>query len=373
MRKKKAKLTLDPLVFDKHLASYAQKHSMSRGRKYKEAEAYDRLPFQRDRDRIIHTTSFRRLKGKMQVVPPTSGDHFRNRLTHTIEVAQIARDMARFLRLNEDLAETIALAHDLGHPPFGHAGEKVLDEKMKSFGFRFEHNEQSLRVVEVFETRYSNFPGLNLTFEVLEGMQKHSSSFERPGGEIIFSPHLEAQLVDISDEIAYLAADLEDGLRGGFFEFSELQNLALPKKVFQELPEYEKKSRPALIRRIIKNLLHELSEQTLQNIEQYNIRILADVQKTPELLVTFSADVLKQFYELKQFLMHRYYLSPSVQKVTEKGQEMISEIFDFLHQYQYHLPDNFLSEEPLERRICDYIAGMTDRFAEKFKEEIITS
>ena len=350
-------------VFDSFLASYAQKNALSFGRLYPEVADSDRLAFQRDRDRIIHTASFRRLKGKMQVVSPGAGDHFRNRLSHTLEVSQIARDLARHLRLNEDLAEAIALAHDLGHPPFGHAGEAALDVKMREFGLRFDHNKQSLRVVTVFEKRYSDFPGLNLTREVLEGIQKHEDDFDRPDGEKIFWPHLEAQVVDIADEIAYLSADLEDGLRGEFFVLGDLFDLELVSEAFVDFSDAEKKCRDAVIRRVIGFLFHRLVADTTANLEKFNIKTLADVQCCEETIVFFSADFLLKFRELKRFLREKYYHSPVVERETDRGKAIIFRIFDRLMNDPGLLPDGFLVEEVLERRVCDYVAGMTDEFA----------
>ncbi|MCL4160112.1 UNVERIFIED_CONTAM: hypothetical protein GTU68_053005, partial [Idotea baltica] len=211
--------------YDQLLAPYAQKNALSRGRLFDEKPDPDRLPFQRDRDRIVHTKAFRRLQGKTQVVRPRKGDHYRNRLSHTIEVAQMARDVARTLKLNEDLAECLGLAHDLGHPPFGHGGETVLHQKMMTFGSAFEHNSQSIRIVKFFEQRYPDFNGLNLTHEVLEGLRKHDRVFENEKGQRIYTPHLESQLVDIADSIAYLSADLEDSLRGDFVHLEDLQGV----------------------------------------------------------------------------------------------------------------------------------------------------
>ncbi|MCF7812423.1 dNTP triphosphohydrolase [Candidatus Gracilibacteria bacterium] len=373
-----SKKTLDGTAFaerfDQGLASYAQRNADSRGREYPEIPDPERLPFQRDRDRIIHTKAFRRLKGKMQVVPPSKGDHFRNRLSHTLEVVQIARDLARNLQLNEDLAEAIALAHDLGHPPFGHSGEETLDSKMKEHGSRFEHNAQSLRIVEVFESRYQDFPGLNLTYEVREGIQKHETFFDRPEeGRIIHWPHMEAQLVDVSDEIAYLSADLEDGLRGDFFSLEDLSSLDLVHEAITTLEPKERKDRSALIRRIIRHLLLQIVQDTQENIQRFHIQTLQDVQNCSHRIVAFEKDFFKKFRSLKQFLWDRYYLSPVVRTSAEKGQKIIVELFDYFLSHPDQLPDRFMQEENLHRRVCDYIAGMTDEFAEKMYFDTITS
>jgi len=356
-------------IFDSRLASFAQKNAYSRGRRFLENADPDRLPFQRDRDRILHTKSFRRLRGKMQVVSPSLGDHFRNRLSHTLEVSQIARDIARSLALNEDLTEAIALAHDLGHPPFGHSGEEALDKKMQEQGGHFEHNEQSLRVVEVFESRYTDFSGLNLTYEVLEGIQKHETFFDRPEGGGVFTPHLEAQVVDISDAIAYLSADLEDGLRGGFFSIQDLESVSIPAQAIDSLPAKEKKNRSALIRRIIRNLLRDLIQNTQCVLNKKCVQSLKDVQNSVEKMVCFDSESTRAFEELKEFLWNRFYLAPEVLQWQVQGKEVIGGIFDFLLSHPTEIPADFFPEEKINRRICDYIAGMTDEFAVKFWQE----
>lgn len=350
---------------DQGLASYAQKNATSQGRAFVETVDPRRGPFQRDRDRILHATAFRRLAGKMQVVSPSHGDHFRTRLTHTLEVAQLARDLARELYLNEDLAEAIALAHDLGHPPFGHAGEQRLNEKMKTFGRRFEHNAQSLRVVTLFENRYQEFPGLNLTHEVLEGLKKHHTFFDHPQtGESLFFPHLEAQLVDVADEIAYLSADLEDGLRGGFFSREDLRQVSLSQKVFATLQD---SSRSALIRGVIRHLFGTLVTATRDYLKQFEISTQEDVQQCEQKIVAFHSEDFGAFRELKEFLTREFYFSPTVQSANDQGQKIVSDLFDLLHAQPQKLPEYLqVSTEPLEVRVCDYIAGMTDRFAEQF-------
>ena len=364
-------------MLDKNLASYAQKNADSRGRKFREKPDPQRGPFQRDRDRIIHSTAFRRLAGKMQVVSPDHGDHFRNRLTHTLEVAQISRDLARQLHLNEDLAEAIALAHDLGHPPFGHAGETALDKKMQEFSLKnqkatgelrgFEHNEQSLRIVEVFEKRYSFFRGLNLTYEVLEGMQKHSTFFDRPGDDFIYSPHLESQIVDIADEIAYLSADIEDGLRGGFFTIADLNQLDICREARESLADSEKDFRSAIIRGIMRRLISELVRNSRENIAKFEIKNIEHVQKCSSKIISFSNDFFAGFLAVKDFLMKNYYSAPVIQQATNEGQEIIGKVFDYLIENPAKLPEYLQkNDDPLETKVCDYIAGMTDSFARKF-------
>lgn len=365
------KITLDGInliaSFDRDLASYAQRNSESRGRVYTEPLDPNRLPYQRDRDRVLHSTSFRRLIGKMQVVSPRYGDHFRNRLTHSLEVSQMARDMARQLGLNEDLAEAIALAHDLGHPPFGHAGERALDVKMKEQGQRFDHNKQSLRIVTAFEQRYPEFPGLNLSQEVLEGVQKHERKFERADGTSFYFPHLESQLVDICDEIAYLSADLEDGIRGGFIQIEDLKKATITKEVIEEVGTAH---RSTVIRRTIRNLLAQLVEDTEAKIADLNIESVEDVQQSKVFIVGFNREYYGLFRELKQFMFDHYYLNPEVKEMSDRGVEMIYKVFDFLREHPDKIPDNFLPNEDLDRRVCDYIAGMTDHFLQNFYNDI---
>lgn len=358
---------------DQNLAPYAQKHAKSLGRQYPERVDPNRSPFQRDRDRIIHTTAFRRLKGKMQVVSPSKGDHYRNRLTHTIEVAQISRDLARELRLNEDLAETIALAHDLGHPPFGHAGERALHEKMKSVGRSFEHNQQSLRIVESFEPRYQNFPGLNLTLEVREGMQKHNNLFyreEKNDSKRIYSPHLESQLVDIADSIAYLSADIEDGLRGNFFTLDELRELSFVQEAMRLIPAAEQNFRPSLNRAVMRLLIGKLINNTQINLAKYDIQTLQDVQNSETKIIDLNLADRRLAQDLKKFLMKRYYQSESVKAATENGVQIIAQTFDYLQKKPTTI-HHYKESLDLHTQIADFIAGMTDSFAEEFYEQNI--
>ncbi len=350
---------------DQNFVSFAQKNATSRGRKFKETPDPNRGIFQRDRDRILHARSFRRLSGKMQVLPPSTGDHFRNRLSHTLEVSQIARDLARQLHLNEDLAEAVALAHDLGHPPFGHAGEMTLNEKMKEFHKNFEHNAQSLRVVEFFESRYSNFFGLNLSRETLEGIQKHETFFDRPNSKI-FTPHLEAQIVDISDEIAYISADIEDGLRGGFFTLADLAKIKIPAQAISELSFPENENKSAVVRRVIKILLQKIIKDTIANLQKFEIKTLSDVQQCQEKIVAFDPDFFKELKELRDFLFKNFYSASIVQKHTLEGQKIINSLFDFLIKNPAEMPAQNFDEPCLEIKVCDFIAGMTDGFARKF-------
>lgn len=357
--------------YDALLAPYAVKNAESLGREYSEPVDGNRLPFQRDRDRVIHTTAFRRLRGKTQVVRPAKGDHYRNRLSHTIEVAQMARDLARTLYLNEDLAEALALAHDLGHAPFGHKGEEMLNIKMKPFGSSFEHNEQSLRIVQYFESRYPAFPGLNLSREVLEGLRKHDTKFINPQGQQIYSPHLESQLVDIADSITYLSADVEDSIRGGFVALNDFLSLPVVKMATQDLSETEKNDRPSLIRSLFRLFWKQLVADTKANIETIGIATLEDVQKySGGRIVAFNPEFYAEFLQLKRFLFERYYYSPEVVETAERGQKILSDVFDYLLEHPEAIPVKPISDQDrMERRVCDYIAGMTDHFLERFWEE----
>jgi dGTPase len=333
---------------DAVLCPFAQKNSDSQGRKYPEPLDPDRSPFQRDRDRILHASAFRRLAGKMQVVSPKHGDHFRNRLTHTLEVSQIARDLARQLELNEDLSEAIALAHDLGHPPFGHAGEAALDKELRRFGRRFEHNEQSLRIVDVFERRYPDFLGLNLTREVREGMDKHQTFFDR-SDTVFRAGSLESQLVNVADEIAYLSADLEDGVRGGFFQLSDLRVVPLVARVLSERGE----DRSSVVRGVLRQLITDLVE---------NSRLVL-----AEGVIGFTDSQRGEFLQLKNFLFDNYYSASAVKAQTEHGAEVIAHLFSEIEKNPDLLPEYLQQgKDSLEIRIADFIAGMTDRFAEEF-------
>lgn len=333
---------------DGRLCKFAQKNAASQGRKYPESVDPDRSPFQRDRDRILHATAFRRLAGKMQVVSPKQGDHFRNRLTHTLEVAQISRDLARQLELNEDLAEAIALAHDLGHPPFGHAGEAALDKELRRFGRRFEHNEQSLRIVDVFERRYPDFLGLNLTREVREGMDKHQTFFDR-SDTVFQAGSLESQLVNMADEIAYLSADLEDGVRGGFFQLSDLNTVPLVSRVLSERGA----DRSSVVRGVLRQLITDLVENSRPTLVMGKIG--------------FTEAQRAEFLQLKNFLFDHYYSDPKVKAQTEYGEKVIARLFSEIKRNPDLLPEYLQKgEDSLEIQIADFIAGMTDVYAEEF-------
>ncbi len=339
---------------DSILAPYAQRNEESLGRVHDYLPDPHRTPFQRDRDRIIHSNAFRRLKGKMQVVPPNEGDHFRNRLTHTLEVASISRDIARLLGLNEDLAEAIALAHDLGHPPFGHSGEIALQECLLPYDEFFEHNKQSLRVVTHFIKAYPDHPGLNLSVEVLKGLKKHAT----------VPPTLEAQLVDIADEIAYIAADTEDGLRGKFFTMKEIEEEPL----IAALSPPARANRKALAGAIVGRLIKDLVQSAKGKIEEMGIKTQADVIQQNKRALLFYRETAAQFRSLKTFLFQHYYESEEILSATKNGKKVIMDLFLFFKNNPELLPKNE-TQASTERQIADHIAGMTDAFAQKLHAE----
>ena len=355
------------------LAPYGMKSSDSRGRSYPEEEHTFRTAFQRDRDRIIHSSAFRRLEYKTQVFVFHEGDHYRTRLTHSIEVAQIARTIARALGTNEDLSEAIALAHDLGHPPFGHTGENMLDDLMKEFG-GFEHNLQSLRILEEIERRYPNFKGLNLTLEVREGIVKHSSEYDHPERskyEKERFPTLEAQIVDIADEIAYNNHDIDDGLSSKMIELSRLDEVELWKENFEHVKSLYphasfKVHKSQTIIRIINRQVTDLVDETIVNIEKSGISSADDVRRCDRRLASFSGEMEKKNRELKSFLMENLYQHHRVIRMADKANRIIRNLFEVYVNEPKLLPPHVyanLKEIGKERLICDYIAGMTDRFA----------
>ena len=353
---------------EKNLAPYAVKSSQSKGRKYSEKEDDYRTCFQRDRDRIIHSKAFRRLKGKTQVFVSSYGDHYRSRLTHTMEVAQFSRDIARTLGLNEDLAETIALAHDLGHTPFGHAGQDAMNEMMEQYGSRFEHNEQSRRVVEHIEIKTDKYPGLNLSFEVLDGLIKHRTPYDSPEADDHLMPSLEAQIVNIADEIAYESHDLDDGLRAGILHLHKLDELALWNEARKNVPKHLPMDLTP--RSIISNLMplivNDLVFTTEQGLKNKHIQTLEDIYKQQDMIAGFSDKMRKMVMELKDYLYKHFYQSHGVRTYNEKGEEVIHFLFKTL----YNNPDlmHEKAKEALEKEekhivVKDYISGMTDNFA----------
>ena len=356
-----------------NLAPYGLKSSQSKGRVYPEAESQTRTAFERDRDRIIHTTAFRRLEYKTQVFIYYEGDHYRTRLTHTLEVAQLGRSLARGLGCNEALTEAICLAHDLGHPPFGHAGEHALNKLMQDYG-GFNHNTQSYRVVTELEKRYPDFPGLNLTYETREGMIKHETDYDKSdaaGYDPEKRGSLEAQIANLADEIAYDAHDLDDGLRAGMFDLAELDELIL----WQELKEtagwpggvhLPHIVRHEIIRELIGLSVTDVLQHTAQKLAKYQIQSPEDVQTFPENLVGYSADFALKVRQLKKFLLDRMYRNYRLVRMQTKAERFITELFNAYTAEPTMLPTNTyrrLEEAPLHRVVTDYIAGMTDRYA----------
>jgi len=368
----------------KLLAPFAVKSGESEGRLFTEEEHPSRTRFQRDRDRVVHSRAFRRLMYKTQVFVNHEGDYYRTRLTHSLEVAQIARSIARMLRLNEDLTETVSLAHDLGHTPFGHSGQDVMNVLMKEYG-GFEHNRQSFRVVTLLEDRYPKFLGLNVTVEVLEGIAKHASEYDMPQG-IKFRkkgyPTLEAQVCNLADEIAYNNHDIDDGLKSGMLELSQMADVEIWANHFEKVrKKYNTVSVSVQIAQtvkcIINTLVMDLVEQTQKNIEENSIHSVDDVRSKGKGIVSFSPIIRKQSAELKKFLMKNLYRHYRVTRMADKAERIMKELFRaYIHNprimppdfsQRYECPEDArltpLQGEQTERIVCDYIAGMTDRFA----------
>jgi dGTPase len=359
-------------IEEKTLAPYAVFSGKSKGRVYEESAPIYRTHFMRDRDRIIHSTAFRRLEYKTQVFVNHEGDYYRTRLTHALEVQQIARTIAKALGLNESLTEAISLAHDIGHTPFGHAGEAKLNEFMKDHG-GFEHNVQGLRVVDILEHRYSNFRGLNLCYETREGIIKHETDYDSPApASDDFDPgssaSLEGQITSVADEIAYNAHDLDDGLKSHYIQLDQFKNVTLWNEIYQKTdPELEKQERIYMaIRNFIKIEVKDVIETSLNNINKNKIDSLKDVCSNPP-LIEFSDKLEKLNRELKKFLMENLYQHYKVIKMQEKSKRIIESLFSIYLKEINQLPPQFqkmIPEFGKERVICDYIAGMTDRFAQ---------
>jgi len=356
------------------LAPYAQKSKNSKGRLYKEEEHPYRSCYQRDKDRIIYSTAFRRLEYKTQVFVNHEGDYYRTRLTHTLEVSQIAGSIARALRLNEDLVEAISLAHDLGHTPFGHSGEDALREIMKDHG-GFDHNVQGLRVVDWLEERYPEFPGLNLSHEVREGIIKHSTQFDHPRPAIPFeakgSPILEIQVVDIADEIAYDNHDLDDGITSSLIKESDLRRVRLwaekEKEIVKRYPRINDEIRKyQIIRSLINAQVTDCINQTEANIRRFRIKSARDVAKIPERIVTVSKGMASLRRAMREFLVEKLYQHYRVVRMSNKAYRFITSLFEVYLDKPEQLPPTTherLKKEDKRRVICDYIAGMTDRYA----------
>jgi len=353
------------------LAAFAQKSGESRGRKYPEASHAYRTEFQRDRARIIHSRAFRRLEYKTQVFLNGTGDHLRTRLTHSIEVASISRTIARALSLNEDLAEAIALAHDLGHTPFGHSGEEMLAECMREHG-GFEHNRQSLRMVELLEAAYPDFPGLNLTFEVREGLQKHQAFYEpaNPSGEKYLCPSLEAQIANLADEITYYSHDLDDAVDFEILDSAQLAEDSVWQRshraVLSRHPDArEPELHKLIIRDIIDVQVQDVITTSAESIAQAGVQSADEVRRQPTRLIRYSEQLLKANRELRKFLYQNVYYHPRVAEANRRACEMLRGVFEaylFAPGLLGDAATKRIESEGLHRTICDYIAGMTDRY-----------
>ena len=354
----------------------------SRGRMYYETSSTLRSPYQRDRDRVIHSTAFRRLKHKTQVFVNTTGDHFRTRITHSLEVAQIARTLAKYFNLNEDLCETLSLSHDLGHTPFGHAGEEALNECMEQYG-GFDHNIQTLRIVNVLENKYYNFKGLNLSLETIDGLVKHNgpvrdiSKFDSILGKNFFrnkinykkNASLEAQLASISDDIAYNSHDLEDGLRANLYKIEDLKNIPILSEIVNKHKRFIKtKGTELMIRQVIRDIINEMVSDvianTKKNIKEQKIKNIRNIYNHKNLLANFSEEMNYFDITIKAFLKENMYFSKNVLKKTNMGKKIIKLLFLKIKKN----PSKFINKKiyiknNFERHICDFIAGMTDRYA----------
>lgn len=362
---------------EQYLAEFAAKSQISRGRKHVEAYKDDRLPFERDRDRIIHCAAFRRLEYKTQVFVNHEGDYYRTRLTHSLEVAQIARGIARKLKLNEDLVEALALSHDLGHTPFGHTGEHVLNRLMKGHG-GFEHNQQSLRIVEVLEQRYPDFDGLNLSYETREGIIKHTTSYDHAGVSAVTQycpyeqPTLEAQIIDLADEIAYNNHDIDDGLKAGYINLTDLAAVELWQRTWLDVGRRfpgisEKRQILQTVSHLIGELIQDLVMTTSAQLQNNAIVDLDDVRNHPGKLVAISCDMKERNKELKTFLFRKLYRHHKVERMRVKAERFLTLLFENYMANPLLLPEKYqrrYEQHGRERVICDYIASMTDRYAQ---------
>ena len=357
------------------LAPYATLSAQSRGREYPEAESATRTAFQKDRDRILHTTAFRRLEYKTQVFVNAQGDHYRTRLTHTLEVGQVARSVALTLGLNETLAEAIALAHDLGHPPFGHAGERVLDTLMVEYGAppenTFDHNTQARRIVTRLEDRYPDFPGLNLTLETLDGLNKHDRAGLGP-------PSLEAQLVDAADALAYTAHDLDDGLRSGLLTPQQLETLPLWRELLARVPvqspQLTERDRRTLHRELLGWLIEDLTTASEAAIRARGVTSAAEVRALPERLITYSAPMRELLHETGLFLREHLYRHWRVEMQVEQAARLLQTLFTAYLARPSMLPPQVRVQAELDglpRAICDFMAGMTDRYATEMHAALV--
>lgn len=358
------------------LAPWAMRESFSRGRKHREEEHPFRSPYQRDRDRIIHSTAFRRLEYKTQVFVNHEGDYYRTRLTHTLEVSQIARTVARALGLNEDLTEAVALAHDLGHTPFGHSGEEALNELMRDHG-GFEHNLHGLRVVDILERRYPNFEGLNLTYEVREAFVRHVTAYDKPANSDEFPPneivHLEGQVVSAADAIAYNSHDLDDGLVSGLLDESALKDLKLWRRAEESCGDIsrldDKLRRHAIVRQLINIQASDLISASYERIRRAGVKSPEDARLCGTWLIKGSDELEGEREEFQRFLQEKLYRHYRVMRMANKSKFFVERLFQELRRHPEDLPDEYRMRmqtkgESVERVVCDYIAGMTDRYAQ---------
>tara|TARA_Y100001970_G_scaffold45393_1_gene56985 strand:- start:4267 stop:5391 length:1125 start_codon:yes stop_codon:yes gene_type:complete len=363
--------------------------NISKGRFYEEFDNDNtRTPYDRDRSRVIHSSSFRKLKHKTQVFIESDSDYYRTRLTHSLEVAQISRSLCRLLNLNEDLGETVALAHDLGHPPFGHSGEKALNYAMTKHG-GFNHNDQTLRVLTFLERKHPSFDGLNLTWESLEGIVKHNgiitnkvpfhtlyynSKFDL---ELNLQPHLESQIASISDDIAYNNHDVEDAFRAGLIKLDQLNEISFLKDIIEKLKQkYKGISEKLLIYQVLRinmsKMINDIFLQTKNNIIDKNIKDIKDLKLNSKFIVSFSDDMKKKCLTIRNFLHENVYNHNNLIKKRENAEKIIIKLFNYFESNTYKLPNDWINnnKSPIERIICDYISGMTDRFASKLYKEI---
>jgi len=368
------------------LASYAVRVESSLGRRYPEPPHPYRDDFQRDRDRIIHARAFRRLENKTQVFTRRLSDHFRTRLTHTIEVAQISRTIAAALHLNDSLVETLALVHDIGHPPFGHSGESALDQAMREHGERFDHNLHALRIVEHFEQRYASHPGLNLTFEVREGIIKHSHDYAPADypelAEYLLDqrPPLEAQLIDHTDEIAYNTADLDDGYEAKLLKLEDIRReVSIFERYYLEVEREFPTVRDKLkfneaLKRMLNHLVTDLITNTAQRIQHSGVQSVEDVRRYPERIAAFSPATDQQRAEAKEFLYRNLYHSASLRPQKDRGEKIVLDLFRYWIDFPAALPASYqrqMETESPARVICDYIAGMTDNYILDLHKKLI--
>lgn len=378
------------------LADYAVHNESSRGRLYSDYDNINRSEFQRDRDRIIHSAAFRKLEGKTQVFAYHEGQSYRTRLTHSIEVAQITRTLCKNLRLNEELGEAVALAHDIGHAPFGHAGERGLNNCMKKFG-GFDHNINSLKIMTEFETHYPNFKGLNLTWETLEGTVKHNGPLKKINSQWLkkfnnlfpldlkYCPSLEAQIASFADDIAYNNHDIDDGFRAGFFSINQLCELDFINEIIQNFDSENKNCSDelriyAITRSLISTMIFDLSDTTKDNLHKHKIQTLADIRQQKNFTANFSDKMQKQINELHQFLVKNFYTHSNIARMDMKSQKIVEDLFHAFFNNTKMLPlalratiDNASSEKEKADVICGYIANMTDAFATEEHQKLFNA